>query len=708
MTMLTTIAITNALTAVPLALLAWVVGRCTRRPALTHALWIVVLMKLVTPPLFQFPVPVSLSPETQTASATIPVVPVPIVIGDIDQGVDPVQIPMAATEVVLTPLTMGTHETLSSERLRATQNPSRASAMGGGPVSFLNDYLMAPLFVLLLKFRQAGAGWGIWLLNVWLIGTAISFGIQIWMVIRFGRRVAAASVRDEALQCQADSLARSMSLKRCPEVRVVAATISPMLWSCGAKTRMLFPQELMSRLNAESRETLVIHELAHYGRGDHWVRCLEFLATGLFWWHPVVWWARHQIEEVEEECCDNWVVSHIQQNPRRYAEALLDTIDFLCGVPSTVPPMASGLGNASFLRRRLTNIMRGASTNKMSHRLRAFVCLLMAILLPFQPLLFGSISDGAAALSRARDISSLEGSDSNRATAQLLARRRDDLPSRVTEPAESTETDTPTPVTPNQPLASPKSRVLRGEQVWSNAVSPDGRFVIRATTGRRVLLRDLPSNRETDLSEYGISAVSFTPDGHQFVAVTNDGQVMRWDAVKSQLIGTIYTHADALRSVSVSPEGDSVVVGGRDGSVNVIDLKTGSFVAQLPRQDLPVNCVRFSPDATRVAVAVGEWNTNSRGQVRLIDLQTRATETIKCETAPGALTFVSNDELIIGQWNGRATLWNLIQHKAVGAANADKAVIAAVSFSPDNPQLREIAFVSLKNTEDLFGEIFSQ
>ncbi len=46
----------NALMVVPLALLAAVVGRRSRRPALTHALWLLVLLKLVTPPLIPFPI----------------------------------------------------------------------------------------------------------------------------------------------------------------------------------------------------------------------------------------------------------------------------------------------------------------------------------------------------------------------------------------------------------------------------------------------------------------------------------------------------------------------------------------------------------------------------------------------------------------------------------------------------------------------------
>src|SRR5262249_24754367 len=47
----------NALLAGSLALLALVVGRVSRRPALVHSLWVLVLLKLVTPPLVSLPVP---------------------------------------------------------------------------------------------------------------------------------------------------------------------------------------------------------------------------------------------------------------------------------------------------------------------------------------------------------------------------------------------------------------------------------------------------------------------------------------------------------------------------------------------------------------------------------------------------------------------------------------------------------------------------
>ena len=43
--------LSNAVVAPALALVAVVVSRCSRRPALVHALWLLVLLKLITPPI---------------------------------------------------------------------------------------------------------------------------------------------------------------------------------------------------------------------------------------------------------------------------------------------------------------------------------------------------------------------------------------------------------------------------------------------------------------------------------------------------------------------------------------------------------------------------------------------------------------------------------------------------------------------------------
>lgn len=72
----------------------------------------------------------------------------------------------------------------------------------------------------------------------------------------------------------------------------------------------------------------------------------------------------------------------------------------------------------------------------------------------------------------------------------------------------------------------------------------------------------------------------------------------------------------------------------------------------------------------------------------------RTDATLPCVTSPEALTFASNEELIVGLWDGRTQLWNLVHRQVVATALADKSVVSAAAFSPDNPALREAIFIA--------------
>src|SRR5262245_66444680 len=68
MTLLLQICLANVAVASLLALVAFGVGKVCRRPALVHSLWLLVLLKLVTPPLFWLPVAWPATPEPAAPS----------------------------------------------------------------------------------------------------------------------------------------------------------------------------------------------------------------------------------------------------------------------------------------------------------------------------------------------------------------------------------------------------------------------------------------------------------------------------------------------------------------------------------------------------------------------------------------------------------------------------------------------------------------
>src|SRR5207244_3316986 len=143
---------------------------------------------------------------------------------------------------------------------------------------------------------------------IWLSGASLILLVALVRVTRFQRALRRATVAPPSLQYQAERIARQMSLSKSPAVWLVDGCVSPLLWGAPGRPRLILPAPLWAALDAGRRDALLAHELAHYARGDHWVRGLELVAGVLFWWHPAVWAARVKLREAEEQCCDAWVV----------------------------------------------------------------------------------------------------------------------------------------------------------------------------------------------------------------------------------------------------------------------------------------------------------------------------------------------------------------------------------------------------------------
>src|SRR5262249_50397059 len=165
--------------------------------------------------------------------------------------------------------------------------------------------------------------WKVLLLALWAAGSLGWFAVAGLRINHFRRLLRHARPAPEPVHEQARQLALRLGLRRCPGGWFVPAPLSPLLWALAGTARLLPPEALWNGLGDEQRATLLVHELAHLRRRDHWVRWLELLALGLYWWHPVVWWARHELREAEEQCCDAWVLWALPDAAESYARALV-------------------------------------------------------------------------------------------------------------------------------------------------------------------------------------------------------------------------------------------------------------------------------------------------------------------------------------------------------------------------------------------------
>lgn len=339
-------ALMNALTASALAALAAGLSLIlSKRPAVVHCLWLIVLAKLVSPPLFEAPLgPFKMEPEAVRIQVVAETEPPPLVAkpGLIDES--PELPPLESSPVVVT----------KSE-----------------------EHILTP------------AGWVIpWraLVLVWLVGVAVSTSITAVRVFRFQRLLNDAKPAESSVDAEIAKLAARMGLKRRPRAVMVEGRLAPLLWAVGRDPRLVLPRTLWERLTDRQRTLLLAHELAHWKRGDHRVRYLELLATAAYWWLPVVWWVRRALRDVEEQCCDAWVVWMFPDEARTYAETLLDALDFLNPAADPEPLLASGFGKAAHLRRRLVMVMKGTTPRSLGWTGSLGAVALAGILLPIGPI----------------------------------------------------------------------------------------------------------------------------------------------------------------------------------------------------------------------------------------------------------------------------------------------------------------------------------
>jgi beta-lactamase regulating signal transducer with metallopeptidase domain len=349
-----------------LAAIVWVLTRFCQRPALAHALWLLVLLKLVTPPLWQFPIVPNhdfAAPIESTSLAETP---------KIDQFA-------SAPELTSDLIGLDSFSTPSS----------------GTPIIDVPD-VQEPSPIVAVEPPTPEIPWRSVIFVVWLAGAVLYLGIAAVRFHRFHRLLRHAAPAPADLQARARQLGQQLGLRRHPSVWMLPGPVAPMLWAFAGRPRVLLPVSLWTTLSEDQRSGLLAHELAHLRRHDHWTRRLELLTTALYWWAPVVWWVRREIAIVEEECCDAWVVWALPQKAREYALALLETVDFLCETRPVLPPAASGIRNVYYLRRRLSMIMRGSTPRALSRASLAILLIGGALVLPFLPTLAQPPSQPAA------------------------------------------------------------------------------------------------------------------------------------------------------------------------------------------------------------------------------------------------------------------------------------------------------------------------
>ncbi len=319
----------NACLAACLAVVVFAAQRIRRlrcQPSLWHALWLLVLIKLVTPPIIAVPV---FWRTTSTAQ----------------------QQPDHAAS---TPLALS----------GAT---SAEGAVAAALVARAKNALLTPHVALAIS----------------AIGTVGLLLASLSRIRLIGRLVRHAAPAPDWMREAAATAARQLKLKRVPSLVTVDGRVAPFLWVTPTRPLVVVPRQLAAQLDPTSVRLIIKHELSHYARRDHCTNTFAMILGALFWWNPVVWWARRELRILQEVCCDSMVLEPDFSHRHRYAEALLRTVDFVASADAALPTPATAFASCATFKRRLEMIVSGNPHRVYSRCLQACVLLCAAAVLPF-------------------------------------------------------------------------------------------------------------------------------------------------------------------------------------------------------------------------------------------------------------------------------------------------------------------------------------
>jgi beta-lactamase regulating signal transducer with metallopeptidase domain len=274
-------------TAVALAVGVVVRLACRRRPHLAYALWMLVVVKSLTPPLWSSPTGVFswLHAEMSAVNtgalaggfAAMPGEPLPLLESPADQSGPP------------------------------------AAALPAAP---RNRYSLSSI-------STPGA-----LVAVWLAGVGVMGVVVLVRRVQCARLLRASALAvDESLRSHTNRLAERIGLRRQVRVLVSSEPIGPAVFGVLCPTVVL-PARLLDEKQWPEFEPILAHELVHVRRWDTLAGGLQVVAQVLWWFHPLVWWTNREARRERERCCDQEVLARLRCGPSAYARALLHVLQW--------------------------------------------------------------------------------------------------------------------------------------------------------------------------------------------------------------------------------------------------------------------------------------------------------------------------------------------------------------------------------------------
>jgi WD40 repeat protein len=140
--------------------------------------------------------------------------------------------------------------------------------------------------------------------------------------------------------------------------------------------------------------------------------------------------------------------------------------------------------------------------------------------------------------------------------------------------------------------------------VLAVVVTPDGSRVLSASRDRTFKLWELETGRlihSFDGHEDGVSAVAVSPDGRLALSASRDRTLRLWDLRSGRPLRSCATHEGSVYAVGVTSDGRLALSGSEDSTLQLWDLHDGTCCAMTPLESSAL-AIAVSPDGQTIVV----------------------------------------------------------------------------------------------------------
>ena len=295
-----------------LASLVWCIAKlfAKNRPHLAHALWILVLIKCVIPPVWSSPTSLFNLSAFKFSSGTLASSPIALLPIPKDEGrVESESKPESSNLQISVVVNEGNQLSSETESKASEQLPNQSKLQGWLPF---------------LKTPENVIAFGIGVLAVGFVAGILLTCLRLMYFLKSAYSNGYYS--DLEVDDYVRRLSKRLGVKQHVSVRLVRNPIGPVVLGL-MRPKLLLPELIVRGRKLAELEPLIAHELIHIRRGDLWWSMLQAVATSLWWFHPLVRLAGQMVSRETERSCDEETVASLDCSPAAYARSLLDVLE---------------------------------------------------------------------------------------------------------------------------------------------------------------------------------------------------------------------------------------------------------------------------------------------------------------------------------------------------------------------------------------------